>query len=79
MDDSINGNKGKLVRKVMRAMDESTHENLRYFGNHRCLSQSEESNFQVFVFVCTFIRISRHFSGEFSLSFHLLYLIKKLL
>jgi hypothetical protein len=42
----MNGRKGKLTRKVMRSLVEytQTHGNLRYFGNHRCLSQSEESN-----------------------------------
>ena len=42
--------KGILTRKMTRSLDESTHEHkhkthghLRYFDDHRCLSQSEES------------------------------------
>ena len=34
---------GKLARKMKRSLDESTHGNLIHFGDHRCLSQSEES------------------------------------
>ena len=31
--------------KMKRSPDDSSHKNLIYFGNHRCLSRSEESKY----------------------------------
>jgi hypothetical protein len=55
--------KGKLTRKVTRTPVEckQTHGNLKYFGNHRCLSRS---------LLIEKVIDDCHFSGEFSLSFH---------